>query len=79
MTRKETLERVADELRCNVENRFDVALLSIVETLAEMSDKQNNISWSCGNIGIDVMSDCIELVDIEAGKAILALEVNYNG
>jgi hypothetical protein len=78
MTRKETLERVADELRCNVDNHFDVALLSIVETLAEMCDKENNISWSCGNIGIDVMSDRIVLVDIEAGRAILTLEVNYN-
>lgn len=32
---KEKLERVADELRCNVDNRFDVAMLTIVETLAD--------------------------------------------
>lgn len=79
MTRKETLERIADELRCNVDNHLDVALLSIVEMLAEMSDKQNNISWSCGNIGIDVMSDCIELVDLETGEVLLILTKTYVG
>jgi hypothetical protein len=78
MTRKETLERVADELRCNVDNRFDVAMLTIVETLA-MVDPGDTCSWSCGNLGINITSNHIELVDIEASRAILALEVNYNG
>lgn len=78
MTRHETLNRVADELRCNVENRFDTALLTIVETLAEL-DPGDTVSYSCGNIGINITSNYIELVDIEASKAILALEVNYNG
>lgn len=83
MTRKETLERVADELRCNVDNRFDVALLSIVETLAELNpdDMEHPIitSYLCGNIGISITSNYIELVDTKAEKPILALEVHYNG
>lgn len=78
MTRKETLERVADELRCNVDNHFDVALLSIVETLAELNPGDTT-SYSCGNLGINITSNYIELIDIEASRAILALEVNYNG
>lgn len=78
MKRKETLERVADELRCNVDNRFDVALLTIVETLADFNS-DDATSYSCGNISIKITSNYIELVDIETGRAILALEVNYNG
>ena len=73
---KEKLERVADELRCNVDNRFDVAMLTIVETLADL-DEGDSVSWSIGNIGINVTKNSIELVDIEASRAILSLEVKY--
>lgn len=78
MTRRETLNHVADKLRCNVGNHFDTALLSIVETLAEL-DPGDTVGYSCGNIGINITRDYIELVDIAESRAILALEVNYNG
>lgn len=73
---RDKLERVADELRCNVDNCFDVAMLTIVETLADL-DEGDNVSWSLGNIGINVTKNSIELVDINASRAILSLEVKY--
>ena len=79
MTRKETMKRVADELRDHVDDSFDVALLNLVEMLADL-DPNCSINYSCGNIGINITADHIELVDITAEcRTILALEVNYNG
>ena len=52
------LNDLADELRKNVEHRLDVALLTIVETLAELDDG-DTVSYSCGNIGIGLTRDCI--------------------
>lgn len=70
----EKLNQAADELRQNVSNRFDVALLTVVETLADLDDGQI-CSYSCGNIGISITPDYIELVDIAAGTSIFVLEV----
>ena len=72
----EKLNNLADELRKNVEHRLDTALLTMVETLAELDDG-DVVSYSCGNIGIGLTRDCIELVDIEAGTAILSFNVEY--
>lgn len=74
MNKRETLELVADELRCNVAHRLDTAMLTIVETLADLDDG-DVVSYSCGNIGIGITRGSIELVDIEAGKAIITMEV----
>lgn len=73
---KEKLNNLADELRKNVEHRLDAALLTIVETLAELDDG-DVVSYSCGNIGIGLTRDYIELVDIKAGTALLSLDVKY--
>lgn len=70
------LNKLADELRKNVEHRLDIALLTIVETLAELDDG-DVVSYSCGNIGIGLTRNYIELVDIEAGTALLSFEVEY--
>lgn len=70
------LNHLADELRKNVGNRFDLALLTIVENLADLEDG-DLCSYSCGNIGINLTKDSIELVDITKSTAILTLEVNY--
>lgn len=74
MTKKETLERVADELRCNVDNHLDVALLSIVETLAAM-DPGDTTSWLCGNIKIYINDDFIDLVDNETGEVLFTITI----
>lgn len=41
-------------------------------------EPEQNVSYSCGDIGINITSNHIELVDIAESKAILTLEVNYN-
>jgi hypothetical protein len=78
MTRKETLERVADELRCNVDNHFDVALLSIVETLAELNPGDTT-SYSCGSLIICIRYDNIDILDSETGEVMLTLSKTYVG
>lgn len=70
------LNHLADELRKNVGNRFDLALLTIVENLADLDDG-DLCSYSCGNIGINLTKNSIELVDITKSTAILTLEVKY--
>lgn len=70
------LNKLADELRKNVAHRLDTALLTIVETLAELDDG-DIVSYSCGNIGIGFTKYYIELVDIEAGTALLSFDVEY--
>ena len=76
MTRKETLERVADELRCNVDNHFDVALLSIVETLAELNPGDIT-SYSCGNLIIYIRYNNIDIINGETGEVLLTLANTY--
>lgn len=68
------LTHLADELRENCENRMDLALLTLVETLSDLEPGQN-VSYSCGNIGVNITNDGIELVDIAESRAILTLEV----
>lgn len=76
MNKKEKLDRLADELRPNVEHRLDLALLTIVETLADL-DEGDSVNYSCGNTGITLSPGMIELVNIETGTMILGLEVKY--
>jgi hypothetical protein len=76
MNKREKLDRLADELRPNVEHRLDLALLTIVEALADLN-KGDSVNYSCGNIGITFSPSMIELVDIEKGTRILGLEVKY--
>lgn len=71
-----TLNHLADELRKNVGHRLDLAILTIVENLADLDDG-DICSYSCGNIGISLTKNYIELVDIENSTSILTLEVNY--
>ena len=70
------LNHLADELRKNVGHRLDLALLTIVENLADLDDG-DICSYSCGNIGISLTKNYIDLVDIENSTSILTLEVNY--
>ena len=79
MDRRPKLNNLADELRKNVENRFDLALLTIVETLAELDDG-DMVCYSCGNIGISLTKKYIELVDINASTGLLELQIfpDYN-
>lgn len=76
MNKKEKLDRLADELRPNVEHRLDLALLTIVETLADL-DEGDSVNYSYDNIGIALSPSMIELVNIETGTRILGLEVKY--
>ena len=73
-----TLNHLADELRENVGNRFDLALLTIVENLADLDDG-DLCSYSCGNIGINLTKDYIELVDIDKSTKVLGLRVEGLG
>lgn len=76
MNKREKLDRLADELRPNVEHRLDLALLTIVEALADL-DEGDSVNYSCGDIGITLSPSMIELVNIETGTRILGLEVKY--
>ena len=73
MTRKETLERVADELRHNIDNKLDLAILTLVETLSDVGD--GNITSTCGNIGISVVKDSIFLVNLDTGEIMFILNI----
>ena len=48
------------------------ALYLLVDHLCEIRDG-SDISMSHGNIGIHLVDDCIEIVDIEAGKVLATL------
>ena len=75
MTRKEILKLVNYELRHNSDD--DLSLLTLVETFINVGD--GNMTSRCGNLSINITSNRIELVDIRENRAILTLEVNYNG
>lgn len=75
---REVLEQAADELRCSIGNRFDLAMLTLVETLTNLDD-DSECSWLCGDVDIRVTHKNIVLIDTKANKTILSLEVNYNG
>ena len=71
MTNTEKLERLADELRPNVDNKLDLAILTLVEAFADVGD--GNITSTCGNIGISVVEDSIFLVNLDTGEIIFTL------
>ena len=71
---KEKLNALADELRKNVEHRLDTALLTIVETVADL-DEGDVVCYSCGHIGIALTKHYIELSDIDAGEGLLELQI----
>lgn len=71
MTNTEKLEQLADKLRPNVDNRLDLAILTLVETFAEVGDSQ--ITSSCGDIGISLTEDSLFLVDIDTGEIVFGL------
>lgn len=73
MTRKETLERVADELRPNVDHRLDLAILTLVETLTDVGD--GHITSTCGNIGISITKDSVFLVNLDTGEIVFTFRV----
>lgn len=73
MTNTEKLERLADELRPEVDHRLDLAILTLVETLADVGD--GHITSTCGNIGISITEDSIFLVNLDTGEIILTLSV----
>lgn len=50
---REILEQTADELRCSIGNRFDLAMLTLVETLANLDDN-SECNWICGDVDIRV-------------------------
>lgn len=74
---KEKLNNIADELRQNVNDRFDLALLTIVESFADLEDCETVCS-SCGNLGLNLTRDTIELVDIEASKALVTITIKVH-
>lgn len=71
MTNTEKLEQLADELRPNVDHRLDLAILTLVETLADVGD--GHITSSCGNIGISITENSIFLVNLDTGEIIFTL------
>lgn len=73
MTNTEKLERLADELRPNVGDRLDTAILTLVETFADVGD--GHITSTCGNIGISIITDSIFLVNLDTGEIILTFRV----
>ena len=71
MTNTEKLKQLADKLRPNVDNRFDLAILTLVETFAEVGDSQ--ITSSCGDIGISLTKDSLFLVNLDTGEIMFGL------
>ena len=71
MTDTEKLERLADELRPDVDGRLDLAILTLVETFADVGD--GYITSTCGNIGISITKDRIFLVNLDTGEIIFTL------
>ena len=71
MTDTEKLERLADKLRPNVDNKLDLAILTLVETLSDVGD--GNITSTCGNIGISVVKNSIFLVNLDTGEIMFTI------
>lgn len=72
---KMELELVADELRRNVNNRFDSALLTLVETFADMAGNPP-VDYSCGAVNIRVTHDGIILTNRKTNQTILTFSAN---
>lgn len=72
MTNTEKLEQLADKLRPNVDNRFKLAILTLIETFAEAGDGQ--INSSCGDIGIGLTKDSLFLVNLDTGEVMFDLK-----
>lgn len=72
MTNTEKLEQLADKLRPNVDDRFKLAILTLVEAFAEVGDSQ--ITSSFGDIGIGLTKDSLFLVNLDTGEVVFDLK-----
>lgn len=70
------LNRLANEIRRNVNNRFDVALLTIIETLSDCQDDTYRTTIG-ENLSVDVNDHNIDIIWNTTGEVIFTLEAHY--
>lgn len=67
---------LANEIRRNVNTRFDTALLTIVETLIDCQD--DTYRTTCGEfLSIEVSDNVIDIIYNVTGEVLLSLEAHY--
>lgn len=67
---------LANEIRRNVNNRFDAALLTIIETLSDCQD--DSYRTTCGEfLSIEVSDHLIDIIYNVTGEILLSLEAHY--
>ena len=65
---KEKLTKLADMLSTRTEEPIIMSLYTLIKEMLDADD--GNISWSDDNLGISIMCDTIDIVDIEAEESI---------
>jgi hypothetical protein len=68
--------RLANEIRRNVNTRFDVALLTIIETLSDCQDDTYRTTIG-ENLSVDVNDHIIDIIWNTTGEVIFTLEAHY--
>ena len=72
MTDTEKLEQLADTLRPNVDYRLELAILTVIDTLADVGD--GHITLPCGDVGISITKNSIFLTNLNTGGIVFTLK-----